>query len=133
MTNTSMQISFVDVDGLKKINDKCGHEEGDLIIKTAAKILQKKAGKSYVIRYGGDEFVILGIAKSEKDVEDYWENVNEEIKKYNAHHKKQADLSISYGYDVFKIDVNTFLEDCIRVTDKKMYIDKNRKKQQRQE
>ena len=35
--------------------------------------------------------------------------------------------------DVFKIDVNTFLEDCIRVTDKKMYIDKNRKKQQRQE
>lgn len=133
LTNSSMQISFVDVDGLKKINDKCGHEEGDLIIKTAAKILQKKAGKSYVIRYGGDEFVIMGIAKSEKDVEAYWENVDAEIEKYNTHHKKQADLSISYGYDVFKIDVNTFLEDCIRVTDQKMYIEKNRKKQQRQE
>lgn len=133
MTNSSMQISFVDVDGLKKINDSCGHEEGDLIIKTAAKILQKKAGKSYVIRYGGDEFVIMGIAKSEKEVETYWQHVNEEIEKYNTHHKKLADLSISYGYDVFKIDVNTFLEDCIRVTDKKMYIDKNRKKQQRQE
>ncbi len=133
MTNSSMQISFVDVDGLKKINDKCGHEEGDLIIKTAAKILQKKAGKSYVIRYGGDEFVIMGIAKSEKDVQAYWEHVNAEIEKYNTHHKKQADLSISYGYDVFKIDVNTFLEDCIRVTDQKMYVEKNRKKQQRQE
>lgn len=133
MTNSSMQISFVDVDGLKKINDKCGHEEGDLIIKTAAKILQKKAGKSYVIRYGGDEFVIMGIAKSEKDVQAYWEHVNAEIEKYNTHQKKQADLSISYGYDVFKIDVNTFLEDCIRVTDQKMYVEKNRKKQQRQE
>ena len=133
MTNSSMQISFVDVDGLKKINDKCGHEEGDLIIKTAAKILQKKAGKSYVIRYGGDEFVIMGAAKSEKDVETFWKQVNEEIEKYNTHHKRQADLSMSYGYDVFKIDVNTFLEDCIRVTDQKMYIDKNRKKQQRQE
>ncbi len=133
MTNSSMQISFVDVDGLKKINDSCGHEEGDLIIKTAAKILQKKAGKSYVIRYGGDEFVIMGLAKSEKEVETYWQHVNEEIEKYNNHHKKQADLSMSYGYDVFKIDVNTFLEDCIRVTDKKMYIDKSRKKQQRQE
>ena len=133
MTNSSMHISFVDVDGLKKINDSCGHEEGDLIIKTAAKILQKKAGKSYVIRYGGDEFVIMGLAKSEKEVETYWQHVNEEIEKYNNHHKKQADLSMSYGYDVFKIDVNTFLEDCIRVTDKKMYIDKSRKKQQRQE
>ncbi len=133
MTNTGMQISFVDVDGLKKINDKCGHEEGDLIIKTAAKILQKKAGKSYVIRYGGDEFVIMGMAKSEQEVEKYWQSVDEEITKYNTKHKKLADLSISYGYDVFKIDVNTFLEDCIRVTDKKMYIDKNRKKQQRQE
>ena len=133
MTNTCMQISFVDVDGLKKINDRCGHEEGDLIIKTAAKILQKKAGKSYVIRYGGDEFVIMGMAKSEEEVENYWKRVDEEIVKYNTRHKKLADLSISYGYDVFKIDVNTFLEDCIRVTDKKMYMDKNRKKKQRQE
>ncbi|MBR4085621.1 MAG: GGDEF domain-containing protein [Lachnospiraceae bacterium] len=133
MTNSSMQISFVDVDGLKKINDRCGHEEGDLIIKTAANILQKKAGKSYVIRYGGDEFVVMGMTKSEKEVETYWQHVNEEIEKYNSHHKKQAELSMSYGYDVFKMDVNTFLEDCIRVTDKKMYIAKNRKKQQRQE
>lgn len=133
LTNSSMQISFVDVDGLKKINDKCGHEEGDLIIKTAAKILQDKAGKSYVVRYGGDEFVIMGIAKSEKDVEAYWDHVKAEVEKYNTRHKKQADLSISYGYDIFKIDVNTFLEDCIRVTDQKMYVEKNRKKQQRQE
>jgi hypothetical protein len=75
----------------------------------------------------------MGIAKSEADVETYWQHVDEEIEKYNSHHKKQADLSISYGYDVFKIDVNTFLEDCIRVTDKKMYIEKKKKKRQRQE
>lgn len=128
ITNSCMQISFVDVDGLKKINDAYGHEEGDLIIKTTAKILQKKAGKSYVIRYGGDEFVIMGMAKTEKDVENYWKSVEEEIVKYNRIHKKQAELSFSYGYDIFKIDVNTFLEDCIKVTDKKMYICKNKKK-----
>ena len=104
-----------------------------MIIKTAAQVLQKNAGKSYVVRYGGDEFVIMGIVKSEKEVESYWKNVNKEIESYNLHHKKLADLSMSYGYDVFKIDVNTFLEDCIKITDKKMYIDKNRKKQQRQE
>ena len=35
---------------------------------------------------------------------------------------------MSFGYDTFVIDHKTYLEDCIRVTDKKMYEEKNRKK-----
>lgn len=130
VTKGLLQISFVDLDGLKSINDKCGHEEGDRIIKAAADILQNCAGKKYVIRYGGDEFVIMGMAKSEKEVEEYWQSVVSDIAKYNKSQKKKAELSLSYGYDIFKIDVNTFLEDCIRVTDKKMYTEKNKKKKQ---
>lgn len=130
VTKSLLQISFVDLDGLKNINDKCGHEEGDRIIKAAAMILQKCAGKKYVIRYGGDEFVIMGMTKSEKEVEEYWKSVVSEIAKYNKSQKKKAELSLSYGYDIFNIDVNTFLEDCIRVTDKKMYVEKNKKKKQ---
>ena len=130
VTNSLLQISFVDLDGLKNINDKCGHEEGDRIIRAAATILQKSAGKKYVIRYGGDEFVVMGMAKNEKEVEEYWKSVVTDIAKYNKSQKKKAELSLSYGYDIFTIDVNTFLEDCIRVTDKKMYVEKNKKKKQ---
>ncbi|MBQ7775245.1 MAG: GGDEF domain-containing protein [Lachnospiraceae bacterium] len=128
MSRVSMQVSFVDIDGLKLINDKYGHEEGDRIINTTAKILQKKAGRNYVIRYGGDEFIVIGTAKNEKEVENYWNSVQEEINIYNQTMKKQAEVSISYGYDIFNVDANTYLEDCIHVTDKKMYIEKNRKK-----
>lgn len=131
MSKMHMQVSFIDIDGLKNINDKYGHEEGDRIINAAADILQKNAGKNYVIRYGGDEFIVMGTARNTRELEIFWMKVQEDIDEYNRKSKKNADLSMSYGYDIFKIGVNTYLEDCIRVTDSKMYAEKNRKKMQR--
>ncbi len=128
MSQVFLQVSFVDIDGLKAINDEYGHEEGDRIINVTAEILQKKAGKNYVIRYGGDEFIVMGNVHSEKEVEVYWQNVMEEVQLYNQTMKKQAELSISYGYDIFKLDATTYLEDCIRITDKKMYLKKKQKR-----
>ena len=125
-----LQVSFVDIDGLKMINDKYGHEEGDRIINMTAEILKKKAGKYYVIRYGGDEFIVMGNVQNLKEVEAYWQSVMEEVKHYNDTMKRQAELSFSYGYDVFKIDTSASLEECIRVTDKKMYMKKKQKKKQ---
>lgn len=131
-TKTLMQVSFIDIDNLKKINDRYGHEEGDRIISAAAEILQKKTKKSYVVRYGGDEFIVIGTVSNEKEIEDYWKRVEEEVVKYNILEENKAELSISYGFDVFKVDATTYLEDCIRVTDNKMYISKNQKKQKKQ-
>lgn len=129
MSKVFLQVSFIDIDGLKAINDKYGHEEGDRIISAAADILQKKTKKSYVVRYGGDEFIVIGTVNNEKEITDYWKKVEEEIIKYNGQSGKEAKLSLSFGYDLFKVDATTYLEDCIRVTDNKMYISKNHKKQ----
>lgn len=129
MSKVFMQVSFIDIDNLKKINDEYGHEEGDRIISATAEILQKKAKKSYVVRYGGDEFIVIGTVNSEKEIVDYWTRVEEEVVKYNKQKENKATLSISYGYDVFKMEATTYLEDCIRVTDNKMYVSKNQKKQ----
>lgn len=127
MSRSLMQLSFVDLDGLKNINDEYGHEEGDRIINAAAMILQKCAGKFKVVRYGGDEFIVLGTVKSEKEVESYWRHVEKEIDLYNASVNHKAELSLSYGYDIFKVGVETHLADCIRVTDNKMYTSKKQK------
>ncbi len=128
MSRMLMQLSFVDLDNLKKINDEFGHEEGDRIISMAATILQKKAGKNYVVRYGGDEFVIMGTVRNEAEVETYWKDVQAEIQAYNQSGKQRAQLSMSYGYDIFEIKAETNLEECIRISDKKMYLDKNKKR-----
>ena len=74
----------------------------------------------------------MGMAYNEKEVLKYWDKVCDDIDKYNANSNRRAKLSMSYGYDIFDIDAKIRLEDCISVTDKKMYIDKNTKKQKQQ-
>ncbi len=128
MSRISMQLSFIDLDNLKKINDVYGHETGDEIISAAATILQEESGKYYVTRYGGDEFIVMGTVHNKTEVEEYWERVQQRIAQYNAGDRK-AELSMSFGYDIFKVEAKTYLDDCIRVTDKMMYEEKNRKKQ----
>ncbi len=129
MSRSKMQLSFIDVDGLKQINDEYGHEEGDRIINAAATVLQQPTGKFKVVRYGGDEFIVMGNVRSEKEVVAYWNRVEEAVNTYNEGTKKKAKLSLSYGYEIFKIDSQTCLENCISVSDKIMYDAKRKKKQ----
>lgn len=53
-------ILIVDIDFFKKVNDKYGHEAGDIVLKHTAKIIQSAVRASdYVIRWGGEEFLII--------------------------------------------------------------------------
>ncbi len=121
-------LSFADIDGLKKINDVFGHEEGDRIIQDTGRILQEEAGDSYVVRYGGDEFIVMGTAFSEQEAESYWTRVQRAIDEYNAEHEGMAVMSVSSGYELVRLDPYSVLEDCIGEADKKMYVEKNKKK-----
>jgi len=57
---TGGSIVLIDVDGLKTINDKEGHEEGDKAIWTCAQAIKKLIrGDDYLIRWGGDEFLVV--------------------------------------------------------------------------
>ena len=58
--NGPISIIMSDCNGLKMINDVFGYEEGDLLLKRLAKILKKfKKSGDYVVRWGGDEFILL--------------------------------------------------------------------------
>ena len=128
-----LHLSFADIDGLKKINDVFGHEEGDRIIRDTGRILQEEAGDAYVVRYGGDEFVVMGTAFSEQEAESYWTRVQQAMDEYNAEHEGMAVMSISSGYNLVRLDPYSVLEDCIGEADKKMYVEKNKKKAMKKE
>ena len=58
--NTPLSCLFIDLDHFKSINDKCGHQAGDSVLKQAAKIFNDIMRTSDILaRYGGEEFVIL--------------------------------------------------------------------------
>jgi len=70
-SGSSMVVAYIDVDGLKPINDTQGHDAGDKVLRTVVEVMQAHL-RPYdsIIRYGGDEFVcVLGdvtIAQAER-------------------------------------------------------------------
>jgi diguanylate cyclase (GGDEF)-like protein len=59
----ALMAMFVDLDGLKRINDRYGHNVGDEAIRLTAQALRRAARESDVVaRIGGDEFLIVGCA-----------------------------------------------------------------------
>jgi diguanylate cyclase (GGDEF)-like protein len=57
---SSLSVAFIDLDDFKSINDKFGHEAGDKVLATAAEHIQRNGrGSDVLIRWGGEEFVIL--------------------------------------------------------------------------
>jgi diguanylate cyclase (GGDEF)-like protein len=56
--NGSFVIAFIDIDGMKKVNDRAGHAAGDLVLKTLVWTMRSKLRPfDPIVRYGGDEFV----------------------------------------------------------------------------
>ena len=68
MSNTYI-IIFIDVNNLKKMNDICGHEAGDALIRSAASHLKFWETYGEVYRMGGDEFMIVVCNKKPVEVQ----------------------------------------------------------------
>lgn len=76
-----MALLFIDVDGLKKINDIYGHRTGDRLIKAIAKTIASNVRNTdFVGRWGGDEFVVALAGSSEEDGHKIAEIMREEAK-----------------------------------------------------
>jgi len=53
-------LLFCDIDNFKQLNDTCGHQHGDLILKLIARLLKESArGQDWICRYGGEEFASI--------------------------------------------------------------------------
>ena len=54
-----LSVVFCDIDKFKQINDAHGHQTGDRVLQSVARILTNQLRDSFVGRYGGDEFVVI--------------------------------------------------------------------------
>ncbi len=119
--NQHFFVAFVDIDGLKTVNDDYGHEEGDFYIKTVAEILQDYFKEDSVCRYGGDEMVIIGLCQAED------ERTKKLIQSYKAvtgipkMYSKPYITSISYGMAVKHPNEAIEATELIAIADARMY------------
>lgn len=121
-------LFMVDVDGLKNINDRQGHLEGDRAIADTARILEETFRASDLIgRIGGDEFVILAVQASDKHAVGIKERLQTNLNRYNQTNSNFT-LSLSVGMTTFDPQLEISLEDLLAQADQDLYNQKHKKK-----
>ncbi len=127
--NKLVMMMFIDMDGLKMINDTYSHEEGDNGLKQLAKAIKMSCRSGEVFaRFGGDEFIIFAPDYDEAMARDLANRIQAWMEEYNRTSGKPYPVAASIGWHICQVDPDATLYPLITAADKKMYEDKKRKK-----
>lgn len=124
---SSIHICLVDIDNLKKTNDKLGHKFGDELISiTISTIKSFTRRDEMIIRIGGDEFVIVFINRTMEEIDEIWRQVQGEFDNKNLKGKLPYKISASKGVVEYRKGAD--IQECIIEADALMYREKKRHK-----
>lgn len=124
-----LSICYIDIDDLKQVNDVYGHEAGDELIKTVVAGIQKNIRQSdYMIRLGGDEFLMVLMDSGEKEAEEIWQRIKSEFDTVNLKENRSYIVSASHGIEECIVTESCNIDSIIQKADQKMYKEKSIKK-----
>jgi diguanylate cyclase (GGDEF)-like protein/PAS domain S-box-containing protein len=124
----SLLLLFIDLDGMKRINDEFGHNEGDNALIRTAEILNRTFRSSDIIaRLGGDEFTVL-VTDLNANKDDAITRLNDNLKAYNAAETRGIKLSFSIGVAQLEPETMTCFEELLEQADQAMYEQKRMKR-----
>jgi diguanylate cyclase (GGDEF)-like protein len=121
-----LSVCFVDVNGLKQVNDKLGHKLGDELIVTVADVVKRMIrDNDFIIRMGGDEFLIVFDDLDSVGAETVWERIVDTFEQINDFEHRPYLISVSHGMVSHNNKENTKVDELIKWADEKMYVEKN--------
>src|SRR5215212_3786327 len=124
----NLLLLFIDLDGMKKINDEFGHNEGDnALINTAAILNSSFRSSDIIARLGGDEFTVL-VTDLNASKEEAITRLNENLKAYNASETRGIKLAFSIGVATLEPERMTCFEELLEQADQAMYEQKRMKR-----
>lgn len=127
--NKKAALLFIDLDGLKWINDHFGHEEGDRVIEAFGTLARKAFRQSDILaRIGGDEFVALLLGAQESEIEKILARLNSLVDRWNKNFGKPYRLSFSSGWALFDPSRPQKIKELLLHADQDMYGKKWRKR-----
>ncbi len=114
---------ITDLNGLKAVNDKFGHEMGDFYVKSCAKALSVDSMPECIVyRIGGDEFFTIMPSSYKSKIDFYIESVRTKVKELCESQIPRA--SVSMGYSVCSGSTRADWEDAFKLADENMYQNK---------
>jgi diguanylate cyclase (GGDEF)-like protein len=113
---------FLDIDYFKMVNDTYGHDVGDDILRKLAVTMKKLISKDEcIIRYGGEEFLILMRNPTEDSAKELALRINKEFSKIVFNYGNDTfNKTVSIGYSFFPADTEQFWK-CIKYADISLY------------
>jgi len=122
-------VIYADLDGLKRINDEFGHNDGDLAISSAAQVLKEALRSSDIIaRLGGDEFSALVCKAYPPNYETIKQRIASGCERKTAEMGKPWRLSMSVGHYWIQPGSEMSLKEMLALADEELYREKAAKK-----
>ncbi len=130
-TGTNLLVLFIDVDGIKEINDRFGHQVGDRTLVATAEILRNTFRASDIIaRIGGDEFAVMAVSSKEHNLKTIRLRLDQKRKQFLNNINEDYELLFSVGISEWQPECSKDLSILMNEADAAMYdrtADQNRK------
>jgi len=122
-----VSVLFVDINDLKIFNDTYGHHAGDLALQQVARVLQSYTRNTdRVVRYGGDEFVVILPKTDTKSAERIAERIRDLLVESRVFiGDREVPVEISIGVSTYPVDTDV-PEELVKVADRAMYLAKSK-------
>jgi len=123
---TTYAIMFLDIDYFKMVNDTYGHDAGDAILQELAKMMKKTiSDDDFIVRFGGEEFVIIMRNPTEESAAELANTINQEFSKIVFNFNDESfSKTVSVGYSFFPGDTDQIWK-AIKFADLCLYEAKN--------
>lgn len=125
---TELALIYVDLDGLKRVNDERGHQAGDNMIVEAAQLLKASFRESDLIaRLGGDEFAVLAVITD--STESMLARLQKSLMQFNKGGSLPYPLSFSVGHVHCLPQEEKSLLELLAEADARMYLQKQERRE----
>lgn len=123
-----LYLFMMDLDSFKHINDTFGHPVGDQALVAAAHILSSTmtGRKGILVRYGGDEFLIMGFFDGDDEAEAFKRSIQNRFDGYSCEHRPPYRFAVSVGYA--RHAAGATLDALVEQADGELYREKQRTK-----
>jgi len=117
---------MIDVNRFKEINDRYGHQQGDEVLKDVYEVIERQVRKiDTIIRYGGDEFLIIVPGISKENIIGLIKRINESVKNWSNKNKLiDFEVNLSIGISSYNTGKGESVEKILYYADMDMYKNK---------
>ena len=120
-----LSIILCDVDHFKKVNDKYGHNAGDLVLVELGEIFSNNIrGQDFVARWGGEEFLFILPQTTAKSADTFAEKIQAKLQNHRVNYKGEA-IKVTISMGIEQLNGSQSIDEAINSADKYLYQAKN--------